>query len=192
MLEEWLHGSGMTGPPIFVNPRLQGNDADFDYRVIRVGKELSPGWACWNPDMFPNRSWGHGYPAQALRWQRSSRRTVWVAKVLGGDGDWGFVLGTYFCSNWSGLVEAWFVHFFFWVGGGLGKTIFVVGIYFINISRVDYFFNGRLDFQGIEICIIHLVALPHRQEPGMFHIYQNSLFLSFSLSRYIFEKTYEP
>ena len=43
MLEEWLRRSGMTGPPIFVNPRLQGNDADFDYRVIRVGKELSPG-----------------------------------------------------------------------------------------------------------------------------------------------------
>lgn len=33
-------------------------------------------------------------------------------RFFGADGDWGFVLGKYVCSNWSGLVEAWFVHMF--------------------------------------------------------------------------------
>ena len=40
-LHNWLRKSGLTVPPVFINPRLQGNEDDHLFRVLWIGKEIT-------------------------------------------------------------------------------------------------------------------------------------------------------
>ena len=40
-LHRWLKKSGLTVPPVFINPRLQGNEDDHLFRVLWIGKEIT-------------------------------------------------------------------------------------------------------------------------------------------------------
>ncbi len=40
-LQKWLKKSGLTTPPVFINPRMQGTEEDHLCRVLWIGKEIT-------------------------------------------------------------------------------------------------------------------------------------------------------